>query len=144
MIAIFAILEYVSSENFPEAGTLALTMVALLLPLSSLWARMATDAETSTLNLSHLSGSKSSEHGTATSRKFGSQSTALSSKLEFLTDRKGSLAPISPTTIDSRIESALAKAVRDSTEMDLEAMGVRVDRSYSVHSGKGLGGFGMD
>lgn len=139
MLAIFAILEYVAPDNFPEAGTLALTMVALLLPLSSLWARMATDSETSTLNLSYLSDSKSSS-----SRKFGSQSTAPSSRLEFLTDRKGSLAPISPTTIDSRIEHVPAKAMRDSTEVDLEAMGVRVDRSYSVHSGKGLGGFGMD
>jgi pheromone alpha factor receptor len=51
-----------------------------------------------------------------------------------MADRKGSIAPISPTTIDSRIESAPFRGARDSTEMDLEAMGVRVEKSYTIQS----------
>jgi len=45
------------------------------------------------------------------------------------------LAPICATSIDSIVEIP-PRATRDSTELDLEAMGVRVDRSYSVRSGK--------
>lgn len=132
-------LEYTSGLAFPEAGTLTITMVALLLPLSSLWARMATDSEASTLNLSSLSGPKSKEHASDSQRKlFGCLSTAQSSGL--MSERKPShapsYAPISPTTIDAIIENAPSRSPRDSTEVDLEAMGVRVDRSYSVHSGK--------
>ncbi|KAE9375299.1 hypothetical protein N431DRAFT_315264, partial [Stipitochalara longipes BDJ] len=52
--SIFAVLEYTTINSFPEAGTLALTMVALLLPLSSLWASMITTAQSSSFNLSSL------------------------------------------------------------------------------------------
>ncbi len=114
-------------------------MVALLLPLSSLWARMATDSETSTLNLSSLSGSTSKERASDSQRQlFGSLSTVPSSGLmsEGKPSHAPDYAPISPTTIDAIIENVPAKSPRDSTEVDLEAMGVRVDRSYRVHSGK--------
>lgn len=116
-----------------------MTMVALLLPLSALWASMAIDQETSTLNLSHLSGSHPSRRGsnprTNPRTLCGSQmsqSTTPSSRIECLADLKGSLAPISPTTIDSRIEHVTS--ARDSTELDLEAMGVRVYKSYGISS----------
>jgi pheromone alpha factor receptor len=71
-------------------------------------------------------------------KTFCSQST-FAGPLESFKDRKGSLAPISPSTIDSIVE-APPHAPRDSTELGLEAMGVRVDKSYSFHSGKGLVG----
>jgi len=146
-IAIFAVLQYVTVHVFPEAGTLSMTMVALLLPLSALWAGMAIDSETSTLNLSHLTGShESSRHGSANAaynpkKACGSQLSQSSgpSRYELFNEknsRKGSIAPISPTTIDSRIEHATESSTRDSTELDLESMGVRVDRSYSIHSGR--------
>ena len=121
-------------------------MVALLLPLSALWAGMAIDSETSTLNLAHLTGSHESSRGSANasynSRKaYGSQLSQSSgpSRHEVFNEkmsRKGSLAPISPTTIDSRIEHPSEAAPRDSTEVDLESMGVRIDRSYSIKSGR--------
>ena len=117
-----------------------MTMVALLLPLSSLWASMAIDQEASTLDLSNLSGSSSARHGSDQRKMCGSDlssSTAPSSKLDFSNDRKGSFAPISPTSIDSRIEHGTS---RDSTELDIEALGVRVDKSYSVQSRKGSAG----
>jgi hypothetical protein len=71
--------------------------------------------------------------------KFGSISTGISSKFQFMGRRKSSAAPLNapPTGI---FETAPARAKspsptqRDSTEMDLERLGVRVDRSYSVHT----------
>jgi pheromone alpha factor receptor len=119
-------------------------MVALLLPLSSLWAAMVTNAQTTSFDLSNLVHSQNSQEGDGSEsgrKTFGSQSTSTT-VLESLSDRKGSLVPISPMTISSTVEVA-AKVQRDSTELDLEAMGVRVDRSYSVHSGQGVGRYGM-
>jgi hypothetical protein len=46
-----------------------------------------------------------------------------------LADRSGNKT----TTVASRSEQAHR---RDSTELDLEALGVRVDKSYSVRSGR--------
>jgi len=120
-------------------------MVALLLPLSALWAGMAIDSESSTLNLSHLTGSRESScRGSAGASHnsggvCGSQLSHSSgpSRHEYFNEknsRKGSLVPISPTTIDSKIEHASESVPRDSTEVDLESMGVRVARSYSIHS----------
>ncbi|CZT41227.1 hypothetical protein WAI453_000140 [Rhynchosporium graminicola] len=129
----FAILQFTTPDDFPEAGTIAITTVALLLPLSSLWASMVTTEANSSFNAEQLWGSRASHDasiGSSMERKtFGSLSTSPS---YFSTERKDSTSHISPTTIDTVIESA---ASRDSTELDLEKMGVRVDRSYSVHSG---------
>jgi pheromone alpha factor receptor len=102
---------------------------------------MATDEEAASLKLSHLSGSgsKSVDRGLESNRKLGSQSSTVpsSSRVEYMTERKASVAPICPTTIDSVIEHAPPHSSRDSTEVDLEKMGVRVDRSYSVNGGQG-------
>ncbi|RDW62805.1 hypothetical protein BP5796_11107 [Coleophoma crateriformis] len=137
--SIFAILEYVQTNAFPEAGSIALTTVALLLPLSAIWAGMLTN---STLPSINIHSDAPSSHGSvfpAQRKMFGSASSAPSSGIEFQHDdfRRGSGTawhPMTPCTIDSRIENAQPRA-RDSTEIDLESMGVRVDRSYSVHSG---------
>lgn len=91
---------------------------------------MVTTEANSSFNVSQLWGSGSFQDASTLERKtFGSVSTCPST---FSTERKGSTAPISPSTIDTIIEHA---SQRDSTELDLEMMGVRVDRSYSVHSG---------
>lgn len=116
-------------------------MVALLLPLSSLWAGVAIDHETSTLDLSHLSGTNSTRHGSELNHpyhgplcgQFGPLSTNSSAPEASIPHRKCSIAHLSPTSIDSRIEY-FRSSTRDSTELDLEAMGVRVDRSYGVRS----------
>ncbi|PBP19093.1 mating-type alpha-pheromone receptor PreB [Diplocarpon rosae] len=131
----FAILEYASPDGFPVAGTLALTMVALLLPLSSLWASMVTTEASSSFNVSQLWRSRSSQGDLSFGRKtFGSDSTGLSSSFS---ERKGSAAPIGTSSINNIIEHAPVKSARDSTELDLEMMGVWVDRSYSYQYQQG-------
>ncbi|KAH8801708.1 fungal pheromone mating factor STE2 GPCR-domain-containing protein [Xylogone sp. PMI_703] len=132
--SIFAILEYVAVDSFPEAGSLALTIVALLLPLSSLWAAMANDADVS-LNLSQLSQARSQLSASAAKPPTrgiflsGSPNGTLITAVETRMDEIAS----SPAQAGRR-----PSAPRDSTELDLEAMGVRVDSSYSVHSSKAL------
>jgi pheromone alpha factor receptor len=91
-----------------------MTTVALLLPLSSLWAAKVTTSQSATFNLSSFVGSRSlsaaSGDGSDTGHHtFGSQSTI-----------SGPLVNLPPSH------------VRDSTELDLEALGVRVDKSYGV------------
>jgi pheromone alpha factor receptor len=132
-----------SSAIFPEAGALALPLVALLLPLSSLWAGMAIDQEASTLNLSNLSGYDPTHRGSDVGNsfhgshphQFGRLVSNNSSAPDSSTTRKGSNAHLSPTSMDSRVEY-IRSPERDSTELDLEAMGVRVERSYEVRSDK--------
>ncbi|KAF8858881.1 hypothetical protein BDZ45DRAFT_383268 [Acephala macrosclerotiorum] len=133
--SIFACLEYVTPSGFPEAGSLAMTMVALLLPLSSLWASMVTTEPASSFNLSSLWASRNSQNGSEYRRKaFGGHSSVIHDGTQYSTERKGSTAPFSPTTNNAIIEKAPSNSNRDSTEIDLEMMGVRVDRSYIVHS----------
>lgn len=111
-----------------------MTMVALLLPLSSLWASMVTTEPASSFNLSSLWASRNSQNGSDYGRKaFGSHSIGTHDGTQYSTERKGSTAPFSPTT-NAIIEKTSSNTNRDSTEIDLEMMGVRVDRSYSVHS----------
>jgi pheromone alpha factor receptor len=100
-----------------------MTTVALLLPLSSLWAAKVTTSQSATFNLSSFVGSRSlsaaSGDGSDTGHHtFGSQST-ISGPL------------VGSATMDS-IVNLPPRRVRDSTELDLEALGVRVDKSYGV------------
>jgi pheromone alpha factor receptor len=114
-------------------------MVALLLPLSSLWAGMAIDHEASTLDLAHLTGSHSAPHCSGLDHgrhgSLSNQSRPLatnSSPLSSSTAKNGSVAQINPVSIDSRMQY-IHSCQRDSTELDLEAMGIRVDKSYEVY-----------
>ncbi|KAG9241299.1 hypothetical protein BJ878DRAFT_483075 [Calycina marina] len=119
--------------NFPEAGTLSLNMIALLLPLLYLRPDMVINSETTTLNFSHLNGANSSissahrsPEDTCDSQKTWCSEMSHSSgpsRVNFSDYRKGSIHAASPTTIDSRIEH---NTHRDSTEADLVAMGVGV------------------
>jgi pheromone alpha factor receptor len=129
--------------NFPAAGSLAVTMVVLLLPLSSLWAGMAIDEEVATLNFSHLAGTASTgpiRKGSDQNKICGSgsqfsDSTFQSGRNDYTFERKGShQPPISPSTIDSRIEGG---KTTDSTDIDLEGRGVRVDKSFNLQSRQG-------
>lgn len=74
-IAGFAVLEYAAPDGFPAAGTLALTLVALLLPLSSLWASMVTTDPSSSFNVSQLCGTKSSQNSSTLGKTFNSASS---------------------------------------------------------------------
>jgi pheromone alpha factor receptor len=112
-----------------------MTTVALLLPLSSLWAAKVTTSQSATFNLSSFVGSRSlsaaSGDGSDTGHlTFGSQST-ISGPLVPYRHESGSLGAVGSATMDSIVELR-PRRVRDSTELDLEAMGVRVDKSYGV------------
>lgn len=132
-------------------------MVALLLPLSSLWAGMTTDTEKASLNL--FAGS-ASHSGRALLRKSsaaastGAQpcysprktSSASHGPLAHLVEsgfgefeRKVEMDLHHPASVDTVIRasnrSGTLPTKRDSTELDLEAMGVRVDKSFSVRKG---------
>ena len=109
---------------------------------------MVTDAESASLNLSHLSGSKGSsmksimrKDSAANAEKINSISSSPS-QLEFLSERKS--GAINPSIINTIVEGGCeSKSQRDSTELDLEAMGVRVDHTYGVHNGHRRGGDSM-
>jgi pheromone alpha factor receptor len=141
--AIFAGLQLSTSLVNVHVGSITITAVALLLPLSSLWAGLAIDHETSTLNFSSMSGYESTRGGSERGNsfpgshinQFGRLASSNSSGPGSSTARKVSNAHLSPTSIDSRVEYVHSPE-RDSTELDLEAIGVRVDRSYEVRSEK--------
>lgn len=162
MIALFTILQFQQVDRFPEAGTLALTMVALLLPFSSLWASAAIEEEISSLSLSHVEGFNSNpRRGSDTSydprNDCGSQVTQVTTQStachpaskrnqQIRTssafqnsnhERKVSVGQGFALGSDSRIENVPEVERRDSTDRDIERMGVRVDRSYEVRSKSG-------
>ena len=87
---------------------------------------MATDKESARLRDSPASTQKSSNDiaSSSTARTLVSKGST--------TYHKGNGTTMCATTIDAVIEHAPA-APRDSTEVDLENIGVRVDRSYSVN-----------
>lgn len=123
-----------NSDAFPGAGSLTITTTALLLPLSSLWAGAAIDKETISLNLSHLSDSNGSRRFSAPGRDshppLANQLTPLSSNSSDPSSSgnlKSGLSQLSPTSIESTLDHSYPPA-RDSTELDLEAMGVRVHK----------------
>ncbi|KAG0652911.1 hypothetical protein D0Z07_0232 [Hyphodiscus hymeniophilus] len=157
--SLFAILEYVDDDiatAFPSAGSLTITTVALLLPLSALWASMAIHEETAQLDISGLHGNGNRSHTVLGSHGSGSSTASSCALCPHCRDKKfgpairhkeytdvemgesASNILFSPNTIKSEVNSngALKTNNRDSTEMDLESMGVRVDRSYSLQSVK--------
>jgi pheromone alpha factor receptor len=98
---------------------------------------MAMEEEASSLRASKLAQSSSSgAESTSTKGRFASQASTIAPSEK---GRKNSLVPLNSnmTTIDTIIERSNPRDVaRDSTEVDLESMGVRVDRSYYVKGGK--------
>lgn len=69
--------------------------------------------------------------GDASGKTWHSISTGQTSEVR---ERKFSAAPINPGTVEARPGDA---PHRDSTDLDLERYGVRVKKTYSVHSGRG-------
>lgn len=98
---------------------------------------MAMEEEAALLRASKLArDSSAGVEFTSTKGRFGSQTSTIAPSEK---GRKNSMVPLNlnMATIDTIIEhSAPAAATRDSTEVDLESMGVRVDRSYHVKGGK--------
>jgi pheromone alpha factor receptor len=131
--ATFAILEYFPSTTFPEAGSLALTLVAIFLPLSSIWAAAAVDGA------SPISQLRSNQYSGSTYSMGHSGRGGLGSTF----DRKGSLGPLTPSTVMTTAEHVPVKDgalmmngnMIGDYEGDFERMGVRIDKAYSVRSG---------
>ena len=113
---------------FPEAGTLTLTTTALLLPLSTIWARMSDQEELDSIRESiRRGGNSSTSRNSAPTSRYGQSAIVVMGSDE----RKGSVAPLNTTmTTDTVIERA---STRDSTEIEIEKMGVRVNRSYGIN-----------
>ena len=137
MQAIFAILEYFPGTTFPEAGSLALTLVAIFLPLSSIWAAAAIDGA-SPIAQPHSNQYSGSTYSNGYSGRSGGGSTF---------DRKGSLGPLTTSTVMTTAEHVPAddgslmmrgKMIGD-YEGDFERTGVRIDKTYSVRSGSNAG-----
>ena len=137
--AIFDIVEWSHPEKFPEAGSLTNILVVILLPLSSLWASVTPNSPTCSMRNPSDKRSQTSINTTRSfSEKFGSLSTGISSKFTFMDRRKSSVVPFNPPNnlfeSTSAVVGGTSTARRDSTEADLERLGVWVDRSYSVHT----------
>ena len=104
---------------------------------------MAIHEESSRFDINRLSGYNMQMSNDPPS--YGSSShykTTNSSprRTEYTTENeKADFEDFSPTTINNKIESGVHRSGRDSTEMDLEAMGVRIEKSYSLQSTKGEG-----
>ncbi|KAI9742168.1 MAG: hypothetical protein M1818_004068 [Claussenomyces sp. TS43310] len=149
--SIFAILEYYPSNTFPEAGSLALTLVAIFLPLSSIWAAAAIDgASPVAAQFAGESRRKLCSNSASTSQYISNGGLFSSAGRA---DRKAS-AGSSQMGQTSHVTTAVAPMGRsklnttgseDSLD-DLETLGpvVRIDRSYSVRSGRQHGGVGKD
>jgi len=130
--SIFAILEYFPASTFPEAGSLALTLVAIFLPLSSVWASAAIEGSSPVLRTDpHTKLGSYSGHTNAAST----------------VDRKGSLGLLSPkanmTTIEHDSSHIGTPDIDDGAFAHDSLSGVRVDRSYTVNTGR-FAGVGRD
>ncbi len=90
---------------------------------------MVTTEPTSNFYISQLWSSSAGSNISSNRKTFGSDS---SGRPEATMDRKGSEAQCTMTTVESVIEPPPR---RDSTELDLERLGVRVDRSYIIQGG---------
>ncbi|TVY17107.1 Pheromone alpha factor receptor [Lachnellula arida] len=137
--SIFAIIEWTHPEKFPEAGSLTEILVIILLPLSSLWASVTPNSPTCSMRSPNDVRSQTSSNMSRTfGEKFGSFSTGISSKFNFMGHRKSSVVPINHANsffepISAMVEST-PPSLRRGAEADLERMGVRVERSYSVRT----------
>ncbi|TVY82622.1 Pheromone alpha factor receptor [Lachnellula suecica] len=141
--SIFAIVEWIHPDSFPQAGSLTNFFVIVLLPLSSLWASVTPNSPSCSLrNPGDIDSNQNSANGSKSfGEKFGSISTGISSKFTFKDRRKSSVVPsIIPLTSPPEASTGMLRSVsplrRDSTEMDLERLGIRVERSYSIHSAR--------
>jgi pheromone alpha factor receptor len=123
-------------------------MVALLLPLSSLWASLAINNEASHLDISRLSGynvqissnnSNTGSYCSHCSHCQGKRPIPCARHTEYTDKEKGErFGEFGSVTIKNKVECSTSREIngRDSTDMDLESMGVRVDKSYSLQTGK--------
>ncbi|TVY45607.1 Pheromone P-factor receptor [Lachnellula occidentalis] len=134
--SIFAIVEWTHPEKFQEAGSLTEILVIILLPLSSLWASVTPNSPTCSMRSPSDARSQTSVNMSRSfGEKFGSFSTGISSKFNFIGRRKSSIVPLNEANsffepISASVES-IPPSLRHGTEADVERMGVRVERSYS-------------
>ncbi|OBT64346.1 hypothetical protein VE03_05812 [Pseudogymnoascus sp. 23342-1-I1] len=133
--SLFTVLEFFPDKTFYEAGTLAICLVAILLPLSSVWASAAIDGDEPVR-----------PHGDTTkfsSFNMGSDYKSSSAHLP-RSMRKASVPPehLSRTSeeelgVDGTLNRSGSYGM-DRMSGSISPMGVRVERTYEVHTaGKG-------
>jgi hypothetical protein len=136
--AIFAILEYFPNQTFPEAGSLALTLVAIMLPLSSIWAAASVSDPAPVYSSSAMmtpAGYSTAPSGASkTFYKSNPSSTAGdSTMIGSAYDRKGSAAYADLGTLGP---NAACKTAVGAAPGDREAAGygdcVTVEKGFSV------------
>ncbi|KAI9802643.1 MAG: hypothetical protein M1825_002665 [Sarcosagium campestre] len=132
--AIFAVLQYVSDA--PELGTIGLTLVAISLPLSSIWASSTTDGnikvssdyDNSRRKLAGSYGTTSASSGSTSERKPSATPAVVSAC------PPDDVYPANATTTTTTTSESKTRA---GDKVDLESQtgsGVRVDRSFTVES----------
>lgn len=129
-LAIFAVLDYFPEDSFYEAGTLAICLVAIMLPLSSVWAAAAIDDEHPVRSFEPRPKFGSYDTAMGSEHRSCGPSTRSMGKVHALVDHcsRASEEGSSRGHV-MRLDSALG--------MHLSAGGVRIERSYEVHSGEG-------
>lgn len=130
--ALFTVLEYFPKETFYEAGTLAICLVAILLPLSSVWASAAIDGDEPVR-----------PHGDTprfASFNMGSDYKTSSAQLA-RSVRKTSSIPVEHLGRTSEEELGADGTVNrggaygmDRMSGSISPQGVRIERSYEVHT----------
>jgi len=116
-VAIFSILENINSVSFDGMSSLTTFLVAISLPISSLWAS-ASATDRSTISPSYNSGSGSG----ASSRLMKSRDTSNNNKARF-----GSVSTGSQTLVEKK--TGRAKHYEEAEE---KAEGINVERSVDV------------
>lgn len=125
-------MDYFPTQTFYESGTLAICLVAILLPLSSVWAAAAIDSDEPVR--AYWNSPKFPSYDLGSDYKSSSAQLAHSS-------RKGSAA-VEHVSRTSEDDMRLDEITRPGRELGLSLRndpvntgGVRVERSYEVHSG---------
>ncbi|EPQ63830.1 Bgt-1492 [Blumeria graminis f. sp. tritici] len=118
--SIFAILDYVDFPTFPSIGAWPLTIVALLLPLSSLWASTVINEPSSNLGIAELlTGKPCTICKSCACGPLEASSTA--SRLNPISNRASANTV---GTSRSATSNSQTIGVRDSLEGDLRRMGI--------------------
>lgn len=119
--AIFAVLEWFPTQTFPDAGSLALTVVAIFLPLSSVWASMSVSDNHSPVRMQEHR-LKFCSHDS----RSGDHTMATAAGMAIMDSRRGLIASIAGDRKSSCCSGKSAFgtnsiAVEDADDHDMEA-----------------------
>ncbi|KFY37375.1 hypothetical protein V494_04777 [Pseudogymnoascus sp. VKM F-4513 (FW-928)] len=128
----FAILDYFPQQTFYEAGTLAICLVAILLPLSSVWAAAAIDGDEPVRP--HGSTPRSSNFNMVSDFKSSSARLAQSIRKASVPTEHLSRTSEEELGADGTVNGGEAYG-RDRMSGSISPQGVTVERTYEVHTG---------